>query len=209
MHRNFVMNLVQIKKVGEALKEKDILAQNLLFAFMRFNRSNWKQPKTEGRNPSEIVLLVTLIRGKETPEKHDPAVVGRMITEFQENGPTTKDQLEGLKISEISDIMRVKAPTITPVIQGLEEQGLVERRMDETDRRVMRITITEAGREAVRGVHRELISNMKEMIEYLGEEDSAQLAKLLTRVYEYKEQKRISTDPHCKDRFSTKGSDHT
>lgn len=200
---------VQIKKVGEALKEKDILAQNLLIAFMRFNRSNWKQPKTEGRNPSEIVLLVTLIRGKETTEKHDPAVVGRMIRDFQENGPTTKDQLEGLKISEISEIMRVKAPTITPVIQGLEEQGLVERRMDQTDRRVMRITITEAGREAVRDVHRELMSNMKEMIEYLGEEDSIQLAKLLTRVYEYKEQKRTSAEQHCKDRFSPKGSDHT
>ncbi|MCM3785516.1 MarR family transcriptional regulator [Neobacillus mesonae] len=189
------------------MKKDDTIAQNLLFAFMKFNRSNLKQTKTEGRNPSEIALLVALIRGKETGDNQDPAVVVRMINEFQDNGPTTAHQLEGLKVSEISNILRVKAPTITPVIRGLEEQGLIERKMDPEDRRVMRITITHAGRQAMRDIHNELVNNVHDLIEFLGEEDSMQLANLLTRVYEYQDRKRTESQKNCKDRPSRKGSE--
>lgn len=163
---------------------EDTTVQSLLYTFMKFNRGIWKQRKTEGRNPSEIMLLTALIRGKET-ERIDPASVVYKISEYMENGPTTKEQIEGMKASEISNLLRVKSPTITPVIRTLEEAGLVERKVDPDDRRVVRIKITEAGQQVVKEVHREMMTTMHGLVEYLGEEDTKQLTLLLNRVHEY------------------------
>lgn len=162
---------------------EDTTVQSLLYTFMKFNRGIWKQRKTEGRNPSEIMLLTALIRGTET--ERDPASVVCKISEYMEKGPTTKEQIEGMKASEISNLLRVKSPTITPVIRTLEEAGLVERTVDPDDRRVVRIKITEAGQQVVREVHKEMMTTMHGLVEYLGEEDTKQLTLLLNRVHEY------------------------
>lgn len=163
---------------------EDSTVQGLLYTFMKFNRGAWKQQKTEGRNPSEIMLLIALIRGNDTDGMQPNRVVCKM-KDYLENGATTQEQLEGLKASEISRILRVKSPTITPVIRTLEEEGLVERNVDPDDRRVVRIKITEAGKQALREVHREWRNKMQELVEYLGEEDAKQLTRLLNRVHEY------------------------
>lgn len=162
----------------------DSTVQGLLYTFMKFNRGVWKQKKTEGRNPSEIMLLTALIRGK-SGERMNPAEIVCKINDYLENGPTTPEQIEGLKASEISSILRVKSPTITPVIRTLEEEGLVERNSDPDDRRVVRIKITEAGQQALREVHREWMNMLQGLVEYLGEEDAKQLTQLLNRVHEY------------------------
>ncbi|WP_211747330.1 MarR family transcriptional regulator [Paenibacillus sp. Marseille-Q4541] len=177
---------------------EDTIAQSLLYTFMKFNRGLWKQRKTEGRNPSEIMMLTALIRGKETDQtRMDPITVVRKISEYLENGPTTTEQLEGLKASELSGILRVKSPTITPVIRSLEEEGLVERKVDPEDRRVVRIRITEKGQQVLREVHREMMNTMHGLVEFLGEKDTKQLTLLLNRVHEYHEIKREERE-ECK-----------
>ena len=51
--------------------------------------------------------------------------------------------------THLSRCQNVSKNTISSLIGGLEEQGLVERELDRTDKRVFRIHLTDAGRQAV------------------------------------------------------------
>lgn len=56
----------------------------------------------------------------------------------------------GMNPSTISDHQGKGRNTISALIRGLEDDGLVERRLDEQDRRRFNIALTEAGRQRVR-----------------------------------------------------------
>lgn len=50
-----------------------------------------------------------------------------------------------LSLGELAAIEQIAPPSMTRIAARLEESGLVQRRVDETDRRVARVVITEAG----------------------------------------------------------------
>jgi DNA-binding MarR family transcriptional regulator len=49
-------------------------------------------------------------------------------------------------LGELARAEQIQPPTMTRLIAGMEERGLVERASEPTDRRVVRITITPTGR---------------------------------------------------------------
>lgn len=157
----------------------DPVAQKLLYSIMQFNKGKWRQHKPHGRNHNEIMVLACLLHGTHPGERLD----------WRDNPPDFERELNesrpGLKVSEISALLRVKSPTITPVIRGLEDEGLVERTMDPKDRRAVRITITEAGRNIIRAAHEERMQTFNQLVEHLGEEESIHLTELLTKVYTF------------------------
>jgi len=167
------------KKEGDVMTGIDPVAQKLLYSIMQFNKGKWRQHKPHGRNHNEIMVLACLLHGAHPGERMD----------WRDNPPDFESHLNqehpGLKVSEISALMRVKSPTITPVIRGLEDEGLVERTMDPEDRRAVRITITDAGRAIIRAAHEERMTTFNRLVEHLGEEDSLQLAELLSKVYTF------------------------
>lgn len=48
---------------------------------------------------------------------------------------------------ELCSVLRIKAASMTDVLQRMEKSGLVERKRGETDLRTMRVSITQKGRE--------------------------------------------------------------
>jgi len=56
---------------------------------------------------------------------------------------------DGLTIGTMSQKRGVDAPTATGIITRLEQNGLVERRHDREDRRVVKVYLTEEGRDIV------------------------------------------------------------
>ncbi|MBC3193734.1 MarR family transcriptional regulator [Pseudonocardia sp. C8] len=56
------------------------------------------------------------------------------------------DRADGLVQRELAARVQVGPTTLTPVLDALEERGLVARRVDPGDRRIRRVTITGAGR---------------------------------------------------------------
>ena len=74
-----------------------------------------RQEANEGATPSQLAALATIER----------------------NGPITLGDLAGHE--------RVRPPTMTRIVAGLEETGLVRREIDPGDRRVARVTITPDG----------------------------------------------------------------
>jgi len=53
---------------------------------------------------------------------------------------------EGLSQRELATRVRVEGPTLVRHLDRMEHDGLVVRRRDERDRRVVRVCLTEAGR---------------------------------------------------------------
>jgi MarR family transcriptional regulator, transcriptional regulator for hemolysin len=56
------------------------------------------------------------------------------------------ERTEGLKQTEIADLMEMQPITLTRLIDKLCDAGLIERRSDESDRRVNRLYLTQTAR---------------------------------------------------------------
>jgi len=91
----------------------------------------------------------------------------------------------GIKTSELSNILKVASPTITQQINSLESKGYVERSADKSDRRVVRIKLTEKGNGILKEVKKEFRDAMEGLVGYLGDEKSNQLAELISEAYTY------------------------
>jgi len=141
-------------------KNTNPTAQKLLKTFMEFGKAEWHQRAIAGCKPSEIRVLFCIKKGAkpDTPE---------------------------IKVSEISKLLHVTSPTITQLLKGLEAHGLVERHIDPTDRRTVGITLTEKGEMVTQQAADTFSASLNGLIEYLGEEQSNQLAELLSRVFHY------------------------
>jgi DNA-binding MarR family transcriptional regulator len=69
------------------------------------------------------------------------------ITPSQLSALTSIAKHGELSLGELAAIERVAPPSMTRIAARLEEQALVGRRTDSSDRRVSRVVITDAGRE--------------------------------------------------------------
>lgn len=95
----------------------------------------------------------------------------------------------GIKVSELSNILNVTSPTITQQITALEQNGYVQRTMDKDDRRVIRIKLTEKGEEKIRESKAVLLKYTAELAAYLGQENCKKLTELLTMSFDFIENK--------------------
>ncbi|WP_081758627.1 MarR family winged helix-turn-helix transcriptional regulator [Paenibacillus graminis] len=94
---------------------------------------------------------------------------------------------EGLKVSEISRFMGLTPPTVTQLINSLEAKQMVERLPDVNDRRVVRIKLTEQGEIITRRAKEHMNATLNRLVDYLGEDESNQLAELLLKVQRFVE----------------------
>lgn len=148
--------------------ESELLSKNLILAFTQLKRmlvsrhgAQSNLDKTcHGFKNSEIMLLFRL--------KH-----------LEENYP------EGISVSELSDNMSIKPPSVTSVITVLERNNMVTRCMDLSDRRKIRIKLTDAGNQFIENNQKRLFIGVKGLVEHLGPEKSKMLADLINETDEY------------------------
>jgi DNA-binding MarR family transcriptional regulator len=92
----------------------------------------------------------------------------------------TSVELHGpLTLGALADHERVAPPTITRVVAKLEEAGLVARRPDARDRRVVQVSVTPAGEALLAAVRARKDLWLAERLADLGDEDRARLAAAL------------------------------
>lgn len=60
---------------------------------------------------------------------------------------------DGMTQSEIAEMMSVQGATVTNMLKRMEEAGLVVRRRDKADNRLVRVYLTELGQEKQRAIH--------------------------------------------------------
>ncbi len=128
-------------------------------AFMLFNRTALQQ-NLGGCKQSEVGVLFLL--------KH-----------------TRKPGCHEMKVSEISKMMHVTSPTVTQILKGLEANELIERHLDPADRRSVGIALTERGEEIAKQAENALLTSFQGLADYLGDDQSNQLADLLLKASHY------------------------
>ena len=141
------------------INDENTVTHKLMIALHQLHKAQW-QRASEGNKPSEMILMLSIARHM-------------------------KSKKEGPKVSEISRILSLTPPTVTQLINSLEAKNMVERQADPTDRRVVRVLLTEQGRAVTRRAkaHRDI--TLQKLVDYLGEEESNQLANLLMKVHTF------------------------
>ena len=86
-----------------------------------------------------------------------------------------------LRTSEIETASPVTAGAISQRLDRLEQRGLVRRRRDQTDRRVIHVSLTGEGRRLIDGIVAGLMQKEDALLTPLSERERASLERLLTR----------------------------
>ncbi|PZS05291.1 MAG: MarR family transcriptional regulator [Pseudonocardiales bacterium] len=89
---------------------------------------------------------------------------------------------DGITPTQLARRLRLETATVTRAISRMATGGLVERRGDATDRRLVRVWLTARGRALHRVVPRAVAEVRAEMFAELSPHDQAVLASLLGRV---------------------------
>ncbi|RPJ38200.1 MAG: MarR family transcriptional regulator [Chloroflexi bacterium] len=89
---------------------------------------------------------------------------------------------EGISPTELSRFHRVSKNTISALLRGLEEQGLIRRSLDSEDLRVFRIQLTDAGREMVFKTAPVRIAGMNKILSGMEPDEIAKLTALLDKL---------------------------
>jgi DNA-binding MarR family transcriptional regulator len=100
----------------------------------------------------------------------------RMFAEEQ------RGHMRGMSPTHLSRCQNVSKNTISSLIGGLEEKGLVERELDRADKRVFRIHLTDEARSLVRETAPDHIAYLNELAGGLTGDEREQLIGLLEKL---------------------------
>lgn len=89
---------------------------------------------------------------------------------------------DGLPTMEVRDRMIERAPGITRLIDRLEEKGLVERRLQDADRRAVTCLITRRGLQLLSGLDAAMDRADRSAFERISEKQIQSLCRVLERI---------------------------
>jgi MarR family transcriptional regulator for hemolysin len=78
---------------------------------------------------------------------------------------------EGLTQRELASVMAIENPTLVRLLDSLEEQGLIQRRLCQKDRRARRLHLTEAGESFMDDLNARAKKLRDEMLDGVSEND--------------------------------------
>lgn len=84
--------------------------------------------------------------------------------------------------TDISAALDVSRQRITSILASLRKKGFIDMDMSETDRRKMRVTLTDKGKDYFLRRQQRARARFLELAEKLGEQDTKELARLTKRV---------------------------
>lgn len=119
--------------------------------------------------PSLTKLYVTYFRVAEQSDLTGPQL--SIMTRLQENGPS--------RISQIAQEEGIRMPTASNALHQLEQRGLVNRIREESDRRGVRVELTELGERELERVGAERTRYLADMLATLDDEHLAKAAELV------------------------------
>jgi len=147
------------------------------------------EPTGESRNDSRTlmeqfrrlghILKKDFMRSISSEFKPSAATVLMRLWHRKKNGE------EGFRMSDLANSLNITVPAVTQIVTALEARGLVERVMDSEDRRAIRVTLTEGGAASLAPFFKRFSAGFDGLVTYLGEEDTADLVRLLSKVERY------------------------
>jgi DNA-binding MarR family transcriptional regulator len=125
--------------------------------------------------------LMDALRGEHRKEGMLSAARMRVLVRLTIDDRLGKE--EGLQPSELSDHLGISRNTVSALLNGLEEQGLIERHLHPTDRRQLLIRITPEGKTVVHQHAPEFGAYLRDLFSSLSEEEQVELLNLLDKLF--------------------------
>ena len=125
--------------------------------------------------------LMKLVRSQAFGDSETTGALAALTLLFQEQ------QLEGdtpVRMTDVSRRMMISKPAATQVVNRLVDRGLVERLSDESDRRVVYIRATEAGRAFYEEKMDRNLNLVDRVVDRMGMESADDLASLLNHFFD-------------------------
>lgn len=91
-----------------------------------------------------------------------------------------------VKMNEISSYFDITPPAVSQIVGRLEKSGYVKREVMEHDRRSVYVFIQENTLDIIKQIEKQMNEEMVNMIQYIGEEDTKTLIRILQKISEYK-----------------------
>ena|SRR5687768_10308814 len=89
---------------------------------------------------------------------------------------------DGMTQSEIAEQLAVQGATVTNMLQRMEEAGLVARRRDPEDNRLVRVYLTDTGRKQERAITEQFMKVEEAIFEGLGPQERSMLRGMLKKM---------------------------
>lgn len=89
---------------------------------------------------------------------------------------------DGMTQSEIAQQLSVQGATVTDMLQRMEEASLVTRRRDPEDNRLVRVYLTDTGREKERSITEQFLKLEGAIFENFDDDERAQMRLFLNRM---------------------------
>ncbi len=105
---------------------------------------------------------------------------GPVLAFLNENGRVTA--------GDLVDHAHVGTGRISNILKTLEIKGLILRVKSKEDRRITYVILTERGRERIIEQQRKMRERLRLMLDYLGEEDTDHLMRILHKISDFKEE---------------------
>jgi DNA-binding MarR family transcriptional regulator len=87
-----------------------------------------------------------------------------------------------MRLSDLSDHLRIAPRSATEVVDGLQQLGLVERHPDPHDRRATLVVLTDEGRRVGEAIRSARIAEAERFFGELSETDRAHLTRILRKL---------------------------
>ena len=91
----------------------------------------------------------------------------------------TLSDADAMTVGDLADIVLFQQPTVTKIIDRMEDRGLIARRREAGDRRKVHLSVTPIGRKIVRGVLADARDHEAEVLSAYSERESAALKDVL------------------------------
>ena len=92
--------------------------------------------------------------------------------------------MKGVKVSSLAKAVRMTMPGVSRLLAGLEEKGIIERRIDMSDRRNTLVFLTEDGYKKIRGYKKRTDKYFETVFERFGEDKIAGIIDLISELAE-------------------------
>lgn len=100
---------------------------------------------------------------------------------------TTNDS-HRMTISSLAKVMKVTNAAMSQIINGYEKKGWIERVRDENDRRSVYVQVTKETVDRLKNAWLTHQERMLDFLDYLGQEDSVHLVRILDKALDYMEE---------------------
>ena len=92
---------------------------------------------------------------------------------------------DGVKAGTLTEKLHVVPGRMTDILKSLEYKGFILRRKEESDKRMVRVFLTDAGKREAEEKRHQIHLEYRGLIEQLGEKDATEFIRLLKIVLEY------------------------